>query len=71
MIIPSHDMVVVRLGHFKGDEAGTSRPLLPAERPPDENLHPAPPWGCPCWWGWDWASCACEPNSADSDDSYV
>jgi CubicO group peptidase (beta-lactamase class C family) len=23
MIIPSHDLVVVRLGHFKGDEAGT------------------------------------------------
>ena len=24
MIIPSHDLVIVRLGHFKGDEAGTS-----------------------------------------------
>ncbi len=24
MIIPSHDLVVVRLGHFKGDEAGTA-----------------------------------------------
>jgi CubicO group peptidase (beta-lactamase class C family) len=23
MIIPSHDLVVVRLGHFKGDEAGS------------------------------------------------
>lgn len=24
MIIPSHDLVIVRLGHFKGDEAGTA-----------------------------------------------
>jgi CubicO group peptidase (beta-lactamase class C family) len=23
MIIPSHDLVVVRLGHFKGEDAGT------------------------------------------------
>jgi CubicO group peptidase (beta-lactamase class C family) len=23
MIIPSHDLVVVRLGHFKGDAAGS------------------------------------------------
>jgi CubicO group peptidase (beta-lactamase class C family) len=24
MIIPSHDLVIVRLGHFKGDQAGTA-----------------------------------------------
>jgi CubicO group peptidase (beta-lactamase class C family) len=24
MIVPSHELVVVRLGHFKGDEIGTA-----------------------------------------------
>jgi len=37
--IPSHDLVVVRLGHFKGDEAGSrdlnkSRALLMEAVPP-------------------------------------